>query len=82
MTLVDETKLAVTLPLAFTVTLHALIPEQLPPQSPKEYPLPGASVSVTAVPWGKLAEHALDGQLIPGGVLVTTPLPVTATVKS
>ena len=38
------------------------------------------AVRVTEVPDAKLAVHVV-GQLIPPGLLVTVPVPVTATVK-
>ena len=54
------------------------VPLQAPPQPENVAPEFGVSVSVTAVPAGKLALQA-PGQAIPAGLLVTVPLPVTLT---
>ena len=63
-------------------TVQVPPPVQAPdhPLNPK--PLDGFAVSVTDVPWLKLALQR-DGQLIPNGALVTVPSPppVTATVN-
>ena len=68
-------KLAVTVAAAVRVTMHGPVPEQLPPQLPKEELAPAVEVSVTFVFCGKVAEHVV-GQLIPAGLLVTVPVPV------
>jgi hypothetical protein len=66
---------------AVTVTVQALVPEQPPPfHPPKYWPEPAVAVSVTCVLGAKSAEH-VPGQLIPAGLLVTVPVPVTATVS-
>jgi hypothetical protein len=65
-----------TLRLAFSSTVHVgPNGESQPDQLPNVKPLLGAAVSVTDVPVGKLALQ-VDPQLIPGGTLVTTPVPV------
>ena len=55
------------------------IPEQAPLQPPKTSLVPGVSVSVTFVFWGKLAVQ-VPGQLIPAGVLVMIPAPAGGAV--
>lgn len=55
-------------------------PEQAPPQPLNFQPLAGAAVSVTDVPSGYVSEQS-PGQLTPGGLLDTLPLPVTLTVS-
>jgi hypothetical protein len=72
---------AVTLCAAFIVTMQLPTPLQPPPLQPlKPQPFVGAAVSVTCVPPPKLELH-VDGQLIPGGELVTVPLPAMLTDK-
>ena len=56
------------------VTSQLLAPVQAPLQAEKTALDPGVSVSVTCVFCGNAAEHVV-GQLIPGGLLVTVPLP-------
>jgi hypothetical protein len=74
-------KAAVTEAAALMVTVQlAAIPQPPPLQLVKEYPLPAVAVSVTRVPLTKLAEH-VAGQVIPAGLLVTAPVPVSPTVK-
>jgi hypothetical protein len=60
-----------------TVTKQlGLLPTQpWPSQLVKVLPVPGASLSVSCVPCGKLAVQ-VPGQLIPAGLLVTVPVPV------
>src|SRR5438876_9580094 len=73
-------KVAVTVVAAETVTTHDPVPEQPPPlQPPKVEPAAGAAVSVTAVPFVKLAVQVAP-QLIPAGELLTVPFPVPAGV--
>jgi hypothetical protein len=76
-------KVAVTNPVV--VTLHAPTLEQAPLQTVKVEPEAGEAVKPTIVPKAKLAEQEL-GQFIPGGLLVTVPVPlpesITETVKS
>ena len=73
-------KLAVTLAFAVIVSLHALVPVQLPLQPTKELVPVAVAVSETWEFAGKLALH-VPGQLIPAGVLITVPEPVNATVN-
>lgn len=75
-------KLAETLSLAVMVTLHALVPVQLPLHPPKALVPVAVAVSATWEFVGKLALH-VPGQLIPAGVLITVPepAPVNATVN-
>jgi hypothetical protein len=65
-----------TLRLAFSSTVHVGpdVESQSDDQLPNAEPLLGAAVSVTDVPVGKLALQ-VGPQLIPGGTLVTTPVP-------
>ena len=56
-------------------------PTQGPLQPPKIWPVPGEAESVTCVPAGNWAEQAALGQFIPGGLLVTDPVPVTESDK-
>jgi hypothetical protein len=65
----------------FIVTVHPALPLQAPPQPLKVQPLAGVAVKVTGVPPANPALHA-DGQLMPGGLLATVPLPVTLTVSA
>jgi len=68
-------KLAVTVWLAFMVTMHEPVPEQAPPHPRNCDPAFGAAVNVTIVPCAKLAEQ-FGWQAIPAGiVLVTVPSP-------
>src|SRR5437667_5568961 len=73
-------KVAVTVVAAESVTVQAPVPEQPPPLQPvKVEPAAGTAVSVTAVPFVKLAAQVAP-QLIPAGLLVTVPVPVPAGV--
>ena len=56
------------------------MPLHAPPYPENWKPEPAVAVRVTEVPDGKLAVHVV-GQLIPAGLLVTVPVPVTATVS-
>ena len=71
---------APTLWSALIVTVQGGVPEQAPVHPPKTDPEPGAAFSWTAVPGGKKAWHAVPPggfwQLIPGGLLVTVPVPL------
>ena len=59
------------------VTMHVPAPEQAPPQPVKFEVDIGATISVTEVPGAKLAEQE-PPHSIPGGLLVTVPLPLPA----
>jgi hypothetical protein len=73
----SEVKFAVTETSAFMVTMHVPVPEQAPPQPVKFEVDIGATISVTEVPGAKLAEQE-PPHSIPGGLLVTVPLPLPA----
>ena len=73
------TKEAETEALLFKVTMQAPVPLHAPPHPAKLEPEPGVGVNVTWVPTGKFAPQVLP-QLIPAGVLVTTPVPVPESV--
>jgi hypothetical protein len=64
------------------VTVHAPFPEHAPPHASSEKPVPGAADRETVVPPVKLAVHVALHAVIPDGVLVTVPYPVTVTVKA
>src|SRR5258706_3908322 len=66
---------APTLAAAFMVTVQAPVPEHAPVQPVKVEPAVGVGVSVTIVPWLKLALQVAP-QLMPAGVLATVPVPV------
>ena len=67
-------KFAVT-SLASNVTEQVeLVPVQFPVHPPNPKLVAGVAVSVTCETPLKVAEH-VPGQLIPGGLLVTVPLP-------
>jgi hypothetical protein len=70
-------KLALTLCAPFIVTTHAPAPAQGPFQLINVFPESGFSDSVTTVPAGKFALQVPLEQLIPLGLLVTVPTPVT-----
>jgi hypothetical protein len=73
-------KVAVTFWALVTMSVHVLVlPLQSPPQLTKLEPLVAVAVSVTLVPWSKLSLQSV-GQLIPGGELVTVPVPLPANV--
>jgi hypothetical protein len=55
-------------------------PLQAPPKPAKVKPDAATDVMVTAVPEGKLAVQAV-GQVMPAGLLLTVPLPVTTTAS-
>jgi hypothetical protein len=71
---------AVTLFAAFIVRLQLPVPEQAPDQPENPYPLEGAAVRVTPVPYEYVVEQ-VPGQEMPEGELVTVPLPLTPTVS-
>ena len=68
---------AVTAWFTLIVRVHAPVPVQSPDQPTKVCPATGVAVRMTTVPALKLAEHVVP-QSIPGGVLVTAPLPLPA----
>ena len=72
-------KVALTAVAAFMVTLQAPVPLQAPLQPVKAEPEAGVAVRFTTVLLGKLAEQVTP-QAIPGGELVTVPVPVPASV--
>ncbi len=61
--------------LAFIVTVQAPVPVQAPAHPENAELAPGAGVRVTCAPDAKLASQVVP-QLIPDGLLVTTPVPV------
>lgn len=63
----------------FIVTLQVPVPEHAPLQPINMEFVPAVAVSVTMVPLAKFAEHVV-GQLMPGGLLVTVPLPFPASL--
>src|SRR4051812_21766886 len=63
------------------LTTQAPLPEQAPPQAMKAALAPGVGVSVTEVPVGKMVVQLPAAQLMPPGVVVTAPGPVTFTVS-
>ena len=65
--------------LLLSVSVHEA-PLHAPPNPVNPEPAPAVAVSVTDVPDAKLAVH-VEGQLIPLGLLVTVPGPVTVTVN-
>jgi len=77
----DGLKVAVTVLAAANGKLHVDVPAHAPPQPPKLKLVPGVSLSVTTVFCGKLAVQIPVEQLIPAGLLVTVPVPVTDTVN-
>ena len=64
------------------MTVQLPLPPHAPLQPEKVAPEPGVWLSVTAVPEGKFALQVPEEQLMPAGLLVTVPLPVTATDKA
>lgn len=77
----SNANVAVALLVAFIVRVHVVaVPEQAPDQPVKAYPLDGAAVRTTPVPYENAVEH-VPGQEIPAGELVTVPLPLTPTVS-
>ena len=72
-------KVAVTELVAVTATVQLVVPVHAPPQPEKVLFAPGVSLSVTWVFCAKVAEH-VEGQLIPGGLLMTVPVPDPAIV--
>jgi hypothetical protein len=72
-------KVAVTACAAFMFTLQTPVPEQAPLQPVNVDPAPALAVSAT-VPLANVVEQ-MAPQLIPAGLLVTVPVPVTETVS-
>ncbi len=66
---------ASTLAAAFRVTLQLPVPEHAPVQPVNVEPEVAVAVSVTLVPWLKLALQVAP-QLMPAGVVATVPVPV------
>jgi hypothetical protein len=77
-----ETKLAVTLAAAASVTVQVPLPLQPAPDQPaKVWPTPAAAVKVTSVPLWKVDVQPTVGQMMPAGLEVTVPVPLTLTVN-
>src|SRR5947199_496926 len=76
-TLLLVSKSAVIEVLPFNIRVQFAAPVQPPFQDANASLFAGVSLKVTCVLGGKLAEQVL-GQLIPGGLLVTVPVPVPA----
>ena len=72
-------KVAVTEWSALIVRVQVPVPEQSPDHPAKVLPAAGVAVSVTAVPFAKLAEQFAP-QSIPAGLLVTVPVPVPVVI--
>ena len=73
----------------FSTTVHPVAEMGLHPAVPAGHvqvtlvaPEPGVAVRFTVPSSGKAALHDVPGQVIPGGALVTVPLPATTTVKT
>lgn len=62
-------------------TVQEPVPLQAPPQPPNVEPPVGEAVSVTVLPLAKFAPQ-VSPQAMPGGLLVTVPLPVLLTRSS
>ena len=75
---VTTPNVAVTDCALFIVTMQLPVPVQAPLHPAKLVPPAGVAVSVTMVPLLKFAVQ-VPGQLIPPGLLVTVPPPVTVT---
>src|SRR6202035_860410 len=75
-------KLADMLVSAFRVTVQLPMPLHAPPQPARPHPAAGVPVSVTEVPWAKLALQVAP-QSMPEAELVTVPpgLPKTETER-
>jgi hypothetical protein len=75
------TKVAFTVVLSVTVSLHGCVPEHPPPDQPLNvHPLAGDAVSVTVLEGSRSAEHVAP-QSMPPASLLTVPEPVTVTVS-
>ena len=73
---------AVTLVAEKMLKLHEAVPLHGPALHPvKVDPLAGVAVRVMLAPLTKLALHEAAGQLIPAGLEVTSPVPLTVTVR-
>ncbi|NDG88633.1 MAG: hypothetical protein EBY15_11900 [Gammaproteobacteria bacterium] len=66
--------------LLFIVTVQVPDPWQAPDQPIKFCPTSTEALKLTGVPWVKEAVQA-EPQLMPEGLLVTTPLPERVTVR-
>ena len=75
-----EVKEAVTFLVALSVTVQLAVPLHAPDQPLKVAPLAGVAVRVTAVPLVNEALQVLP-QLMPLGLLLMVPLPVTVVDK-
>ena len=72
----NSSNVAVTVVSAVTVVTHVLVPVQPPPDQPVNTdPAVDAAVSVTVVP-DRYRDVHVAPQAIPGGLLVTVPVPV------
>jgi L-cysteine desulfidase len=72
-----EVNVAVTVLLAFIVTLQVVVPVHPPDHPAKVALVAAAAVSVTTDPVGYV-DVQVDPQLMPEGLLVTVPEPVPA----
>lgn len=83
MTTVFAVNVALTvssLPAGVSWQVKALVAMQLPPEKPaKTEPAAGVAVSVTGAPWLNGCAH-VEPQSMPGGLLLTLPEPVPASV--
>jgi hypothetical protein len=71
-----RSNVAPTVVSAVGLNVHVPVPEHGPPQPSKPEPEAAVAVRLTVVPDGNAKEHAVAGQSMPGGTLVTLPLPV------
>jgi hypothetical protein len=76
----DAENVAETVILELRVRVQVLDPAHAPPQFTNVDPGFAVAVSVTAVPAGKLLLHVVP-QLMPLGLLTTTPLPLACTAS-
>ena len=77
-----RTNAAVTFRAALIDTVQVgAVPEQAPLHPLKAWPVAGAAVIVTLVPWLNTSEQSLP-QLMPAGAELTAPDPVTDTVSA
>jgi hypothetical protein len=71
-----RSNVAPTLVSAVGLNEQVPVPEHAPFQPSKPEPEAAVAVRLTVVPDGNANEHAVAGQSMPGGTLVTFPLPV------